>query len=375
MITRGRARQGLPQTPSRQTYSTTCPIFTPNAPTHPSESSSHSACPRPLRKQASSKAPPTKESGSPTKSATDQSTDAETASSISVAIKNKEQLGEMLPPVTFSYRYVFKEAWMPAPVLKLWIEYIAPAINAIKIIPEERRVTLEERYNTPMKSNTQIVAEVYAKELYSPTDLDTVVAKVNAVLTGADDNRGRCHESQWIAEVCAPLFEQLCQLTPFLTGGKQRLEKLNITTVAISPSSLCPTSPTLTYIPANEKVDLAVAIRLSDADRSILQRGRYQVPGPVSINQTGTNFTALKPMFLHIEVKKDDRDPLIQLGTWVAAEYTKRRREGYPMELPVIAIVVDKDVWTIWIAVAVPTNPGDFRVQFIGPSSMGDTTS
>lgn len=45
------------------------------------------------------------------------------------------------------------------------------------------------------------------------------------------------------------------------------------------------------------------------------------------------------------------------------------------MELPTIAIVVDKDVWTIWIAVAVPTNPGDFRVQFIGPSSMGDTTS
>lgn len=80
-------------------------------------------------------------------------------------------------------------------------------------------------------------------------------------------------------------------------------------------------------------------------------------------------------MFLHIEIKKDDRDPLIQLGTWIAAEYTKRHREGYPMEVPAIAIVVEKDVWTIWIAVTVLTNPRNFRVQFIGPSSIGDTTS
>ncbi|CAO1606525.1 hypothetical protein XANCAGTX0491_010025 [Xanthoria calcicola] len=84
---------------------------------------------------------------------------------------------------------------MPAPVLKLWLEYIAPAVSAIKVIPEERRAQLEERYNTPMKSNTQIMAEVYAKGLYSPVDLDTVIAKVNTVLTGADDYRGRCHES------------------------------------------------------------------------------------------------------------------------------------------------------------------------------------
>lgn len=143
MITRERARQGLPQTPSRQIYSTIFPIFIPpNAPSHLSESYSKSSGSRSPRKQASSKAPYIKNSDSPTKSATDQSTDVETVSSISVAIKNKEQLGEILPPVTFSHRHVFKEAWMPAPVLKLWLEYIAPAVSAIKVIPEERRVRL-----------------------------------------------------------------------------------------------------------------------------------------------------------------------------------------------------------------------------------------
>lgn len=76
-----------------------------------------------------------------------------------------------------------------------------------------------------------------------------------------------------------------------------------------------------------------------------------------------------------MEVKKkyQNRDPLIQLGSWVAAELRKRRAEGWPMEMPVVAIAIDQDEWQLYIVHHVPKDDGSFEVRFIGPRSMGNT--
>ena len=88
-------------------------------------------------------------------------------------------------------------------------------------------------------------------------------------------------------------------------------------------------------------------------------------------------------MFLNIEAKmpKSPRDPLLQLGTWISAEYEKRRLEGYPMDMPTVAILVDGDIWNMYVVFCESgtlntlTLGRDYRLRFAGPKIIGDTTS
>ena len=82
-------------------------------------------------------------------------------------------------------------------------------------------------------------------------------------------------------------------------------------------------------------------------------------------------------MFANIEVKKSntDRDPLIQLGAWVAAEFNKRRMEGYSLNMPVLAIEIEGDAWNLHMVFAIEDQAGDFQCIFVGPIDMGSTKS
>ena len=83
-------------------------------------------------------------------------------------------------------------------------------------------------------------------------------------------------------------------------------------------------------------------------------------------------------MFANIEVKKlnTDRDPLIQLGAWVAAEFNKRRIEGYSLNMPVLAIEIEGDAWNLHMVFAIEDQVGgDFQCNFVGPLEMGSTRS
>lgn len=81
-------------------------------------------------------------------------------------------------------------------------------------------------------------------------------------------------------------------------------------------------------------------------------------------------------MFVNIEVKKrhQSRDPMIQLGAWVAAEFNKRRAEGWPMDMPVVAIAIDQDEWNMYIVHHVSENEGKFDLRFVGPKPIGTTS-
>ena len=81
-------------------------------------------------------------------------------------------------------------------------------------------------------------------------------------------------------------------------------------------------------------------------------------------------------MFANIEVKRPltDRDPLIQLGTWIAVEFEKRKREGYSLDMPVLAIEVDGDAWKLHLVFALEDiKKNTFKCNFAGPIPIGPT--
>ena len=83
-------------------------------------------------------------------------------------------------------------------------------------------------------------------------------------------------------------------------------------------------------------------------------------------------------MFLNIEIKRPniDRDPLIQLGTWVAAEFNKRKKEGYSLDMPVLAVVVQGNIWELYMVFALEdADSSSFECRFVGPIEMGTTNS
>ncbi|KAL8707171.1 MAG: hypothetical protein Q9220_007756 [cf. Caloplaca sp. 1 TL-2023] len=202
-----------------------------------------------------------------------------------------------------------------------------------------------------------------------------------AAFERARRNRGKTSEPQLTDDIVTRLFQLLMGLTPTAERSTRFVETVNLTTVAIAPSQLCPTSPEGTFPDANKRIDYAFALEITDNEERTLDAAasKYRVPGEASINQTYGR-TAFKPMFANVEIKVDDRDPLIQMGTWVAAEYTKRDTEGYPMDIPIPAIIIDGDEWAIYIACSlkVPMKKGTqngkgFEIRILGPVRMGNT--
>ncbi len=147
---------------------------------------------------------------------------------------------------------------------------------------------------------------------------------------------------------------------------------------------LAPHSPSSLYRDLNKKIDAAMSLHLRPSEKRILQRGRYNTTSPAfnqppSINQTSF-FTNFSPIFIYIEVKRPntDKDALIQLGAWAAAEFTKRTLENYSLDMPVCAIEVNGDDWDMYLVYASIDDTGaegSFTTQFVGPIEMGNTKS
>lgn len=143
----------------------------------------------------------------------------------------------------------------------------------------------------------------------------------------------------------------------------------------ISPSTLCPTSSESLFKDLDKRIDAAIGLDLSSTKHAILAGGVYSEGSLPSINQTAS-FVNFTPMFVNIEVKRQntDRDPLIQLGAWIAAEFTKRKREGYGLDMPVLAIEIEGDDWKLHMVFAVNDLESDtFQCNFVGPIEMGST--
>ncbi|KAL9593262.1 MAG: hypothetical protein Q9179_005990 [Wetmoreana sp. 5 TL-2023] len=305
--------------------------------------------------KSSSKSPSKARVPSPTKSV------ATCTSSSTRGITKKEQLAQMSPDVTFSDISYIKDPSTPKPVLQLWTHYVMPAKTENRIVPQELKAS------HPWRS-----IELFAK-----------AASLGTAKDQADKYRGKAQEAQWVSEVAGRLITDLPTLSACTLAGKRKIETLNISAVSIAPNELCPTSPVDAFTDGNKKIDHALALETSVGEERTLSTGGtvYRVLGPASINQT-YGWTAFNPMFANFEAKTNERDLLIQLGTWIAAEYEKRHREGYPMDIPVPAIAIQSDQWKFWIAysIMVPAKERKhgrkpYRVQFVGPVDMGNTWS
>ena len=164
-------------------------------------------------------------------------------------------------------------------------------------------------------------------------------------------------------------------MSPDLSDWKNQTDPSS-TTIEISPQSLCPyTEDPNLFKDLDKRVDYAIGLRLSAPERELLERGQFAENYPTSINQT-SNFANLTPIFINIEVKRRhvDRDPMIQLAAWVAAEFTKRKVEEYSLDMPVFAVAIDGDLWELYVAYSEsPSAPDDYRLNFLGPFDMGHT--
>ena len=146
--------------------------------------------------------------------------------------------------------------------------------------------------------------------------------------------------------------------------------------VEISPSTLCPTSSDPLFKDLDKRIDAAIGLDLPAEKRNILETG-INSDGSPSINQTAS-FVSLVPMFIYVAIRRPrtDRDPLIQLGTWIAAEFKKRKNEGYSLDVPVLAIAIDGDVWDLYMVFASEdVESSTFECRFAGPIEMGSTKS
>lgn len=144
-------------------------------------------------------------------------------------------------------------------------------------------------------------------------------------------------------------------------------------------TNICPTSSDSYFTSLKKQIDGALGIKLTDTQRDILDARTYASAGLPCINPA-ENFTQLVPQFLFIETKRPhtNKDPLIQLGMWIAAEFTKRRLEGWRMDIPVLAVEIEGDVWSLYEAYAMSRKASragedDFVVTFVGPQDMGTT--
>lgn len=143
-------------------------------------------------------------------------------------------------------------------------------------------------------------------------------------------------------------------------------------TSEISPSHLCMLSADGTMADLNKKIDYAVGLDLS------LEAVRTLQDVKKSINQTST-FMSHTPIFLNVEVKRyaSARNPRVQLAAWIAAEFNKRQMEGWPLDMPVLAVEIEQDSWLLHVVAAEvrKRSPGGFILHFFGPVRIGDTFS
>ena len=100
-----------------------------------------------------------------------------------------------------------------------------------------------------------------------------------------------------------------------------------------------------------------------------------------SINPINGGFGSLNPFFAHFEVKLQDtiRTPGPELGTWAAAEFSKREFEGYSVDMPIASISIVGDRWQLWVAYPegfgdeVPEDVDYGPCVLMGPVDIGNT--
>lgn len=327
-------------------------------------------------------------------------------STASRSVTSKESLALMRPPIFFITTSYIKQPGMNMPPLAhvLLTRYISPARTSLAFIPSTLQGHLNDLSNTPSGRYPMIPAENFRtpakadptqpeqttmsqSELFDwhPVDQELIREQVFDIQKQGDIWRDKCDEDFWIDIVVSPLMHLVRRMTQFHWERNKndvpRLSVCNLKSKLIKPDSLISTSDAVLFKALNKKIDMGIGLNLFQFRQDDLQSRNYKVePAIPTVNQTQScfNFT---PFFINAEVKRkhQNKDPLIQLGAWVAAEFNKRYREGWPLDMPVVAIAIEGDEWLLYIVHHI-SGHGDeatshpFKLRFVGPIPIGSTT-
>ncbi|KAL9632467.1 MAG: hypothetical protein Q9164_005303 [Protoblastenia rupestris] len=250
-----------------------------------------------------------------------------TSSKASVSMTKRDRMAFLSPAIEFSSISSIKEKLtLPKTVLTLWTEYLRPHDGPY--IPAKLKDRIRAVLDTPIKSRPQINDAAFGPSLlnYRGTDPKLIWSTIDDVVKQADRFRDRiCTEAHWISVVISPLLNLVRRLQRF-DREKMELEVLDISYVNVSPSNLCTYDEDNYFSDLAKKIDMAMGLHPSSAECRQLRRAKFNYKNSVpSINQT-SSFVNMTPMFLNIEVKmpNTDKDPLIQLASWIVAEFEKR---------------------------------------------------
>jgi hypothetical protein len=120
--------------------------------------------------------------------------------------------------------------------------------------------------------------------------------------------------------------------------------------VKISPQTLLPINNAGNPVQV-KKIDWILTLK-SDRDRTESAFMKMENPAECSLNQTTDEFHRYSLIAVNIEVEREQGiDPLVQLGIWSAAGFTKRKLDGDDDEtFPMPGLTIVEHLWELHIA-------------------------
>ncbi|KAL9595268.1 MAG: hypothetical protein Q9219_006544 [cf. Caloplaca sp. 3 TL-2023] len=125
-----------------------------------------------------------------------------------------------------------------------------------------------------------------------------------------------------------------------------------------------------TAVTASRMIDISLGLKLDASQTSVINKAwRTRRDNEHSLNQS-LSYVRVHPLFLDIELKKQRqvRDPLVQLGIWMAACYEKRKLHGWDVSIPMPGLVIDGSEWKLYIGYIrdddVGNTPSGLKIMF-----------
>ncbi|KAL8658699.1 MAG: hypothetical protein Q9202_007468 [Teloschistes flavicans] len=231
--------------------------------------------------------------------------------------------------------------------------------------------SLQSSYAVPADST---LASLDAPRQYLPTTADYIPdvlipsakCTVDAVVISTENNvLMGVHERQWGYTTAAALFIEVLKwpqnkgammvnVSPIepvqFRMTRRNGRRLDYDTIAKDKGSTVGETETTT----TRMIDACLGLNLKQEVRDMIARNWFQHHDyEQSLNQTLSYMTCV-PLFADFEFKKkyQVRDPLVQLGIWMAGLFSKRKHHKWDQSMPMPGIVVDGDKWALYIGFA-----------------------
>ncbi|KAL9595110.1 MAG: hypothetical protein Q9179_005110 [Wetmoreana sp. 5 TL-2023] len=262
----------------------------------------------------------------------------------------------LMPPVT---------GFIPSSLIvsDVLYAYLQPLLSANH---EHIQPLYEDEADTPRKSRLAPRLHEYLPDtdLNIPADFrQSVKATVEQVVRAtARNTRLAAHERQWGLTTVAPLINEVLKWPQ-----SQGAIALNVENCPIDPLDIRMIRPdghpfkeetktkssTIddTEVTTTRMVDISLGLELDTQDTSLVNEAwKTKNDYEHSLNQSMA-YIRSNPLFLDLELKSlnQNRDPVVQLGIWMAGLYEKRKHHGWDTSVPMPGLLVAGHDWKFYL--------------------------